>query len=175
MVLNLLCCNISNLLKYEVIIYYEKVKSEYRSEPLLMFTILDYMYLRYADVLLMHAEASMESGDNGAAENSLNLVRQRAGLPNYDPTSSVIANYKETSLLNLDPLTASIYHERRVELGLENTRFYDLVRWGVAEAVLHDFNAYGKGNYVEGCGNLLPIPDNDVTVSDGLILQNPCY
>lgn len=38
--------NISNLLKYEVIIYYEKVKSEYRSEPLLMFTILDYMYLR---------------------------------------------------------------------------------------------------------------------------------
>ena len=78
-------------------------------------------------------------------------------------------------MLGLDPLKASIYHERRVELGLENTRFYDLVRWGVAEAVLHDFNAYGKGNYVEGCSGVLPIPDNDVTVSDGLIEQNNCY
>ena len=136
---------------------------------------LDYMYLRYSDVLLMHAEASLESGDQGSAINSLNLVRQRAGLPNYDPTSTVISNYKETSLLGLDPLKASIYHERRVELGLENTRFYDLVRWGVAEAVLHDFNAYGKGNYVEGCSGVLPIPDNDVTVSDGLIEQNNCY
>ena len=40
---------------------------------------LDYIFLRYADILLMHAEASMEIGDNGAAENSLNLVRNRAG------------------------------------------------------------------------------------------------
>ena len=135
---------------------------------------LDYIYLRYSDVILMHAEASMESGDNGSAESSLNLVRQRAGLPNYDPSSSVISDYKETSLLNLSPLKASIYHERRVELGLENTRFYDLVRWGVAADVLHDFNAYGKGNY-QDCKGLLPIPDNDVTVSDGLIQQNPCY
>ena len=52
---------------------------------------LDYIFLRYADILLMHAEASMEIGDHGAAENSLHLVRHRAGLGNYDANAAVIS------------------------------------------------------------------------------------
>jgi hypothetical protein len=140
---------------------------------------LDYIFLRYADVLLMHAEASMELGDNGAAENSLNLVRQRAGLNNYDASAGVISSYKETSLLGHAPLRASIYHERRVELGLESDRFYDLVRWGDATTVFQNFDdngqTYGKTNYVAGCSELLPIPAGDINASNGAIEQNPCY
>ena len=140
---------------------------------------LDYIFLRYADILLMHAEASMEIGDNGAAENSLNLVRNRAGLGDYDASAPVISTYKETSLLGHDPLKASIYHERRVEFGLESERFYDLVRWGDAATVLQNFNdngqTYGKNNFVSGCSELLPIPAGDISASNGAIEQNPCY
>ena len=140
---------------------------------------LDYIFLRYADVLLMHAEASMELGDDASAISSLNLVRNRAGLNNYDPSSPVISTYKETSLLGHGPLKASIYHERRVELGLESDRFYDLVRWGDAATVFQNFDdngqTYGKTNYVTGCSELLPIPAGDINAADGAIEQNPCY
>ena len=111
--------------------------------------------------------------------NSLNLVRNRAGLPNYDPNSPAISSYKETSLLGHSPLKASIYHERRVELGLESDRFYDLVRWGDAATVFQNFDdngqTYGKTNYVAGCSELLPIPAGDINASNGAIVQNPCY
>jgi hypothetical protein len=140
---------------------------------------LDYIFLRYADILLMHAEASMELGDNAAAENSLNLVRNRAGLANYDANAAVISTYKETTLLGHGPLKASIYHERRVEFGLESERFYDLVRWGDAATVLQNFDdngqTYGKNNFVSGCSELLPIPAGDISASNGAIEQNPCY
>ena len=140
---------------------------------------LDYIFLRYADILLMHAEASMMLNDETSAINSLNLVRNRAGLPDYDPNSPVIADYKETTLLNHSPLKASIYHERRVELGLEHERFYDLVRWGDASLVFQNFIdngfTYGKTNFVPGCSELLPIPSGDINASNGLIQQNPCY
>ena len=140
---------------------------------------LDYIFLRYADVLLMHAEASMELGDDASAISSLNLVRNRAGLGDYDANAAVISTYKETSLLGHGPLKASIYHERRVELGLESDRFYDLVRWGDAATVFQNFDdngqTYGKNNFVTGCSELLPIPAGDISASNGAIEQNPCY
>jgi hypothetical protein len=121
----------------------------------------------------------MELGDNAAAESSLNLVRNRAGLANYDANAAVISTYKETTLLGHDPLRASIYHERRVEFGLESERFYDLVRWGDAATVLQNFDdngqTYGKNNFVTGCSELLPIPAGDISASNGAIEQNPCY
>ena len=140
---------------------------------------LDYIFLRYADVLLMHAEASMELGDDASAISSLNLVRNRAGLNNYDPSSPVISTYKETSLLGHGPLKASIYHERRVELGLESDRFYDLVRWEMqqlfSKTLMTMARPMGKTNYVTGCSELLPIPAGDINAADGAIEQNPCY
>ncbi len=139
---------------------------------------LDYIFLRYADILLMHAEASMELNLVTEAESSLALVRQRAGLSAY-PDASTIELFKEKSLLGHDELRAVIYHERRVELGLENDRFYDLVRWGDASSVFSNFIddglTYGKTNFVPGCSELLPIPMGDINASNGLIQQNPCY
>ena len=62
-------------------------------------------------------------------------------------------------------------HERRVELGLEPDRFYDLVRWGIASEVLH---AAGKVNYQDK-NALLPLPQSEIDKSKGVLVQNPDY
>lgn len=114
--------------------------------------------LRYADLLLMHAEAAYHLGDQEAARTSLNLVRQRAfGDTEHDVTAG------GPMLLN------AIYHERRVELGLEGHRFFDLVRQGRAADVL------GPLGFQAGTHELFPIPEAEITLSDNLITQNPGY
>ena len=65
----------------------------------------------------------------------------------------------------------AIRHERRVELGLEPDRFYDLVRWGIAADVLH---AAGKVNYQDK-NALLPLPQSEIDKSKGVLVQNPDY
>jgi starch-binding outer membrane protein, SusD/RagB family len=117
--------------------------------------------IRYADVLLMHAEAAAKAGDEGAARNSLNLVRARA----------------RGNFLNiLQPITSSgqtlidaIYRERRIELGLEGHRFFDLVRTRRAASVL------GALGYVEGVHNVFPIPQSQIQATNGVITQNNGY
>jgi hypothetical protein len=69
-------------------------------------------------------------------------------------------------------LRDAIRHERRIELAMEHERFYDLVRWDIAETVLH---AAGKTNYVVGKHELLPIPQNEIDLSGGVLTQNPGY
>ena len=68
-------------------------------------------------------------------------------------------------------LRDAIRHERRVELGLEADRFYDLVRWGIAKEVLH---AAGKTNYQDK-NALLPLPQTEIDKSKGVLVQNPDY
>ncbi len=111
--------------------------------------------IRYADVLLMHAEAAFHTGDEAASKTSLNKVRQR---------------------VNMRPITASgpslldaIYHERRVELGLEGHRFFDLVRTGRAASIL------GPLGFREDVHKILPIPDSQIQASNGALNQNPGY
>ncbi len=111
--------------------------------------------IRYADVLLMHAEAAARNGNDGAAQTSLNAVRARVGL---DPVTST-----GSQLLN------AIYHERRVELAMEGHRFFDLIRSGRAAEVL------GPLGYQEGVHNLFPIPQFEITKSNGVYSQNPGY
>lgn len=141
---------------------------------------LDYIFMRYSDILLMHAEACMQNGDDASARSSIALVRQRAGLSAY-PDANTIAGYKETSVLNHAELKAVVYHERRVEFGLEHERFYDLVRWGDAGTVFQNFednnssSNFGKNNFSAGKNELLPIPADDVNNSGGLIIQNNGY
>lgn len=121
----------------------------------------DWIVLRYADVLLMHVEAIMAGGaetSNGAAINSFQLVRDRAGL-----TDEVTSITKQELL-----------DERRVELAFENHRLFDLIRFNEAQTVLSAFSdAYGLS--FTATDLLLPIPQAEIGLSNGMLAQNPGY
>jgi hypothetical protein len=109
--------------------------------------------IRYADVLLMAAEAFNKSSNDGKSRQYLNMVRQRSGLP--DVLSSGTA------------LFDAIVTERQLELAFEGFRFTDLVRWGKAATELASLNFQASKH------GLLPIPDFDVRTAG--LLQNPGY
>lgn len=111
--------------------------------------------IRYADVLLMHAEAAYHTGDEGAARASLNQVRNRVHIPDI--------SYSGPALLE------AIYRERRIELGLEAHRFFDLVRTGRAPEVL------GSLGFTAGVHELFPIPQSQIQATNGALSQNPGY
>jgi len=121
----------------------------------------DWIVLRYADVLLMHVEAIMAGGANttsSAAISSFRAGRDRAGI------SDPIAEVTRQALLD----------ERRVELAFENHRLFDLVRFGAAQDVLSGFAA-DNGFSFSGTDLLLPIPQREIGLSNGLLSQNPGY
>jgi starch-binding outer membrane protein, SusD/RagB family len=109
--------------------------------------------IRFADVLLFHAEAANELGNSTAALESLNRVRKRVSMPVVTAT-------------NKEELRNAIYHERRVELGLEGHRFFDLVRQGRAAAVL------GKNGFIAGKHEYFPIPQLELDVCNKIV-PNP--
>lgn len=110
--------------------------------------------LRYAEVLLMNAEAAIHES-MGDPAGRVNEVRERAGL---DPLGAVTID--------------DVWQERRVELAMEHDRFWDLVRQGRAAEVMH---AAGKTNFVEGKHELLPIPISQILLSGNKLEQNPLY
>ena len=116
--------------------------------------------LRYADVLLMAAEAMNENNKSGDALVYLNQVRLRA----RQGTPSILPDIKETGKDNLRTI---ILNERRHELALEGHRFWDLVRTGKAAEVL------GPLGFVTGKHELLPIPQSEIDISQGALVQNP--
>lgn len=116
--------------------------------------------LRYADVLLMAAEALNKNGDPGTALQYLNQVRARARAGN----PAILPDRTET---NTDALNDLILHERRVELALEGHRFWDLVRTNKAEAVL------GPLGFKKGKHELLPIPQIEMDLTGNVWQQNP--
>jgi hypothetical protein len=124
--------------------------------------------LRYADVVLMFAEAANEVGGAAnitAAKTALNSVRARAraGLPNILPDVTT----DDQALLR-----DAIRRERRVELAMEHDRFFDIVRWGIAQDVL---NAAGKTAFTNTRDVLLPIPQTQIDLSAGVLKQNAGY
>lgn len=135
-------------------------------------TDVNFIVLRYADVLLMLAECLNEKGyaANGEAFNLLNQVRTRAGLE--DKTAAQVASQQ--------PFRDAIAHERQVELAFENHRWYDIVRTGKAVAIM---TAHGQreaqlkpnlppGAYIVTENKLLlPIPQREVTIDN--LEQNP--
>ncbi|KAA3625248.1 MAG: RagB/SusD family nutrient uptake outer membrane protein, partial [Bacteroidetes bacterium] len=123
----------------------------------------DWIVMRYADVLLMHVEAIMNSGSgesttDAGALASFQAVRDRAGLT--DPVASVTKQ--------------ELLDERRAELAFENHRFFDLIRFGVANEVLGQYSA-DNGYSFSGTDLLLPIPQREINLSNGLLTQNPGY
>ena len=125
----------------------------------------DIIVLRYADVLLMHAEAIMGGGtstNDGGAINSYMAVRERAG---FDPVDDRPSSLTRDALLD----------ERRVELAFENQRFYDLLRFGVADPILGAHSAEMGYTDYSARQLLLPIPAREINLSGGLLSQNPGY
>lgn len=123
----------------------------------------DWIVLRYADVLLMHVEATMgagtgESTTDAAALTSFQAVRDRAGL-----TDAVVSVSKQDLL-----------DERRAELAFENHRLFDLIRFGLASNVLTSFAA-DNGYTFAPTDLLLPIPQREINLSNGQLSQNPGY
>jgi len=114
--------------------------------------------LRYGEILLIKAEAENELGNILPAKEALNKIRARAGLP---PTT---ANTQ-------DELREAIYQERRVEMAFEHDRMFDLQRTGRAGEVLR---ALGKP-YVDGKNDVFPIPQIEINLSNGKLVQNPGY
>ncbi|KAA0991145.1 RagB/SusD family nutrient uptake outer membrane protein [Dyadobacter aurulentus] len=120
-------------------------------------------FLRTADVYLLAAEAKIRSGANGDAE--LNAVRKRAGL-------AAITN----------ATMKHIMHERRVELAGENERHQDLMRWD--KAGLIDISAHYKidrgpskppRNFIKPKHYYFPLPQREVDLSNGTLIQNSNY
>ncbi len=112
--------------------------------------------IRYADVLLMAAEAYVRSGNDSAGKSYLNEVRRRVFL-------QPITSASGSQLLDF------IYRERQLELATEGHRFFDLVRTGRAEAELSD------QGYTSSKNEVLPIPQTEIDISEGNLSQNSGY
>ena len=125
--------------------------------------------LRYADVVLMYAEAANELGGTAnttLALDALNSIRERArrGAPSGTLPDVVFTSQEQ--------LRDAIRHERRIELAMEHERFFDIVRWEIDAEVMQ---AAGKTAYNPNRDRLLPIPQQQRDLSKGLLDQNPFY
>jgi len=125
----------------------------------------DFMVLRYADVLLMNAEANANLGNTAAALAALEQVRARAREGNASILPEVTTTDQAT-LIN------DIWHERRVELAMEFDRHYDVIRQGRGAVV---FGAIAGSHYTTGKSEVWPIPQNEIDLSAGTLTQNPGY
>ena len=118
--------------------------------------------IRYADVLLMNAEANNELGNTAAALTSLNKVRARARGGNNTLLPDVTTTDK-TALRN------AIWHERRVELAMEFDRYFDVIRQGRGAAV------FGAKGWKANKNEVWPVPQSEIDLSAGVLTQNPGY
>lgn len=130
---------------------------------------INYMIFRYADVLLMYAEAKNEaSGPDQSVYDALNLIRKRAGMPDIKPG------------LTKDQMRNEIRHERRIELAGEGLYYYDIRRWKTAEQVMNTdiFNfaggKIGTRKFNKDRDYLWPVP-TVVLQNNANLTQNPGY
>ncbi|MFZ4542911.1 MAG: RagB/SusD family nutrient uptake outer membrane protein [Saprospiraceae bacterium] len=122
---------------------------------------------RYADLLLIAAEAMNENGKSAEAISIVNQIRKRA-------RGSLPANLvlKELVSQGKDADRQAIWKERRVELALEQHRWFDLIRQKRAAEVMQ---LVGKTNFVKGKHELLPIPQTEIDISNNTLTQNFGY
>lgn len=144
-------------------------KDEHKRSP------LNHILFRYADLLLLHAEAAYQNGDESSALASLNKVRARVGL--------------DVVLATGPQLLDAIFDERRMELAMEGHRYYDLKRSDRLSDAMASFmnynlnestDTYDAGNdegkyYNASIHSLFPIPQSEIDLSQGRITQNPGY
>jgi hypothetical protein len=115
--------------------------------------------LRYADVLLMLAEAVTMQGRPAEAYSFITQIRNRAQL------AALPAGYNQSQMMN------EIVHQRMIEFARENQRFYDLKRWGLLQQEIANSDKVGKQFFVPGKHDYFPIPQNEIN-SNQAITQN---
>ncbi len=145
---------------------------------------INYHIMRYADVLLMGAEAAAELNNLGDALMWTNMVRNRAknmtyadGSPNYqiEPYASFASQAEARQ---------AIRFERRLELSMEGHRLFDIRRWGVGVQLMNEYfdnearvitSFADDPNAYESRHDLLPIPISAIDASQGVLTQNPGF
>ncbi|CAM3932815.1 RagB/SusD family nutrient uptake outer membrane protein [Mucilaginibacter galii] len=149
--------------------------------------------VRLADVMLFKAEALIELGRPMEALPIINEIRTRASnstsrlvKANGQPTSKYYVQPYTPGVnidWNLDNARKALRFERRLEMALEGERFFDLVRWGIADKVMNDFfnvekpsrSIYQNARFTKGRDEYLPIPQNQIFWSENRYVQNPGY
>ena len=146
---------------------------------------LNYRLIRLSDVMLMYAEALVEGGgDQSVATTMLNAVRGRVGAPLYPGYKIRKWNGSSYVTEEVSDLREAIRHERRVELGMEGHRWFDLCRWGIVYDVMNKENgSYGSTEseevraemamFIKGKHELFPIPAEEINLNP--MEQNPGY
>lgn len=143
-------------------------------------TLINFVYFRYAEVLLNYAEALNEAdGPVADVYTNMNLIRKRAGMPDL-PTG-----------LTKDQMRARIRNERAIEFAFEEMRWWDLLRWKDGETIKATVNAMDVVKTANGFSYsvvplpalyqrefnermfIYPIPRAEIDKSDGILIQNP--
>ncbi|MDO4163470.1 MAG: RagB/SusD family nutrient uptake outer membrane protein [Bacteroides sp.] len=158
------------------------IKGSYWGSP------MNHIVLRYADVLLMRAEALIQLNDGRIDEavDLINEIRTRA-----KQSTSMISNYESDYGVHFNVETYDgsytqeealemLKFERRVELAMESDRFFDLVRWGDAYDVLNDYyvdeandcSIYSSASFTKNKNEYLPLPYSQISASNGNYTQN---
>jgi len=153
---------------------------------------VNYHIMRFADVLLMAAEAAVEksSPDLALALDYVNRIRNRAKTSNY---MQAVGGGGDAANYQIEPYAAfadaafarkAVRFERRVELGMEGHRLFDLRRWGNWVEVMSEY-ATNEGRTITPFGaevgtyseiqNMFPIPINAIDLSGGVLTQNPGF
>lgn len=158
-------------------------------------TANNYTLIRFSDVILMLAEAEAEAGSTERARELVNIVRARAANPvswvtlnNGTPAANYqLGLYPAASFASKEAALRAIRFERMLELGMEGHRFFDLVRWGVAAPVLNDYLRYSStqatnrrqylagAQFQAGVDEYFPIPQGQIDLNQGALVQNPGY
>ena len=158
---------------------------------------LNHQIIRYADVLLWKAEALIELGQQDEAAELINQVRARAKASQYvlawdnDSPTDYAADYNiglyqpgVNVTWTQDFARQALRFERKLEFAMEGERFFDLVRWGIADEKLNnEYFAKEKtvrtylqnAQFVKGRDEYFPIPQAQINFSGGLYQQNPGY
>jgi hypothetical protein len=154
------------------------------------YTANGYRMIRYADIILLIAECQIETGDLDGAQDNINLIRARAANPDgfvkEDDGVTPAANYDieeyTAPFADVDEARAALRMERKLELGMEGHRWFDLNRWGITQTELTRVLNYEKtvpwGNSMYGSNvvgpedKTFPIPQRQLDLSNGNLVQN---
>ena len=144
-------------------------------------------FIRYADVLLWKAEALIQLNRWDEALPLINQVRNRAAASTQRPidagAADIYAISPYSSFPSKDYALKALMFERRLEFAMEGHRWYDLVRWGIAEETLNAYLAEEKtkrdflanAQFTAGRDEYYPIPQREIDFTGGLYVQNPGY